>query len=178
MERLERHEQAFDDRRLIEERRLFYVALTRSERTLLVSAHRWAESGATPREPSEFLTEVGELAAGGGVVVDVWADPPEEGTANPLAERVSAEVWPIDPLGAPAGRPWRRARELVRAARASRPAEPGPDQARPSPTTQKRRARGAEPDPDGWVADVDVLLAERAAARERHARCCCPRSSR
>ena len=35
------HDEALDDRRLVEERRLFYVALTRSERVLLASGHRW-----------------------------------------------------------------------------------------------------------------------------------------
>ncbi|MGH4002069.1 MAG: 3'-5' exonuclease, partial [Pseudonocardiaceae bacterium] len=39
------HETAFDARRLIEERRLLYVALTRAQRSLLVSGHHWGETG-------------------------------------------------------------------------------------------------------------------------------------
>ncbi|MEJ2867591.1 ATP-dependent DNA helicase [Actinomycetospora sp. OC33-EN08] len=155
-ERLDRHEREFDERRLVEERRLFYVALTRAERTLLVSGHWWPESGSTPRGPSEFLQEVGDLAGAGRAVVDTWADPPEEGADNPLAETVRAEAWPIDPLAE------RRAAveegaALVRAAM-EQPAAPPADEA----------------DPDGWASDVDVLLAERAAARERHARVLLP----
>ena len=99
-ERLDRHEQEFDDRRLIEERRLFYVALTRAERTLLVSGYWWGESGDKPRGPSEFLTEIGEVAGRGAATVDTWAEAPEEGAANPLAEIEHAGAWPVDPLGA------------------------------------------------------------------------------
>ena len=43
-ERLDAHERAFDDRRLVEERRLFYVALTRAEHALLVSGHWWGDT--------------------------------------------------------------------------------------------------------------------------------------
>jgi DNA helicase II / ATP-dependent DNA helicase PcrA len=158
-ERLERHEQDFDERRLVEERRLFYVALTRAERTLLVSGHWWGESGAKPRGPSELLTEVGEVARRGAATLDAWADEPEEGAANPLAEVVRTQAWPVDPLGVR-----REAIEegasLVRAAR-SRPAEGSVEAIE-------------EEDPDGWAADVDVLLAERAAARQRHARVLLP----
>ena len=52
------HDEALDDRRLVEERRLFYVALTRSERVLLASGHRWGPTGDRPRKPSVFLDEV------------------------------------------------------------------------------------------------------------------------
>ncbi len=155
-ERLDRHEQDFDERRLVEERRLFYVALTRAERTLLVSGHWWGESGSTPRGPSDFLQEVGALAGSGGAVVDTWADPPEEGAENPLAETVRAEAWPTDPLAERRGAVEEGA-ALIRAAR-ERPVEVPPE----------------DPDPDGWASDVAVLLAERAAARERHARVLLP----
>ncbi|XP_021300541.1 uncharacterized protein LOC110428946, partial [Herrania umbratica] len=69
---LDAHEAAFDERRLVEERRLFYVALTRAEHTLLVSGHWWGETGAAPRGPSDLLDEVGALAQGApeGLVVD------------------------------------------------------------------------------------------------------------
>ncbi len=99
---LEAHERAFDERRLVEERRLFYVALTRAERVLLVSGHWWGETGDSPRGPSDLLAEVGALAAEGAGrcgVVDVWAEPPEEGAANPMADAVHEAAWPQDPLG-------------------------------------------------------------------------------
>ncbi|PVZ08507.1 ATP-dependent DNA helicase [Actinomycetospora cinnamomea] len=160
-ERLDVHERAFDDRRLVEERRLFYVALTRAERALLVSGHWWGETGDTPRGPSDLLAEVGELAAAGDGrcgVVDTWAEPPAEGDTNPLAAAVHEAGWPVDPLG------HRRAAvdegaALVRAARRRRAEAPGDGQAE---------------DPDGWAADIEVLLAERAAARDRHARVLLP----
>ncbi|HSK61608.1 MAG TPA: ATP-dependent DNA helicase [Actinomycetospora sp.] len=177
-ERLDAHERAFDDRRLVEERRLFYVALTRAEHALLVSGHWWGETGDTARGPSDLLAEVGELAAAGGGrcgVVETWAEPPGEDDANPLAAAVHEAPWPVDPLGT------RRAAvdegaALVRAARRRRAEQPekpesaedaaDPDGAGDGP--------GAPPDPDGWAADIEVLLAERAAARDRHARVLLP----
>ncbi|MDF2977543.1 MAG: UvrD/REP helicase, partial [Actinomycetospora sp.] len=164
-ERLDAHERAFDDRRLVEERRLFYVALTRAEHALLVSGHWWGETGDTARGPSDLLTEVGELAAAGGGrcgVVDTWAEPPAEDEANPLAAAVHEAPWPVDPLGS------RRAAvdegaAMVRAARRRR-------------AEQAEGTESAEqaPDADGWAADIEVLLAERAAARDRHARVLLP----
>ncbi len=161
--RLDAHEEEFEKRRLIEERRLFYVALTRSERALLVSGHWWGETG-KPRGPSDLLAEVGELVAGASGrcgVLEAWADAPEEGETNPMTDAAREAAWPVDPLGA------RRAAvdegaALVRAAR-ERTAAPDAD-AHPDP----------HPDPDGWATDVDVLLRERAAARRRHARVLLP----
>ncbi len=43
------HKKALSNRRLDEDRRLFYVALTRTERALFISAHHWAESGSEPK---------------------------------------------------------------------------------------------------------------------------------
>ena len=54
------HSEALDARRLVEERRLFYVAVTRAERVLLLSGHRWPATGEKPRLPSEFLAEAAE----------------------------------------------------------------------------------------------------------------------
>src|SRR4029079_6694422 len=50
------HDEALDERRLVEERRLFYVALTRAERVLLVSGHRWGPAGDRPPPASVFLS--------------------------------------------------------------------------------------------------------------------------
>lgn len=146
------HDEALDDRRLVEERRLFYVALTRAERVLLLSGHRWGPTGDRPRQPSAFLQEVRAAAEATGVGrVEHWAAEPEAGQNPATAEPVTAE-WPLDPLGARAGAVHAGA-ELVRAAMRAHAAggAAGPDPA----------------DPEGWAADVDVLLAERAAAGER-----------
>ncbi len=195
------HSEALDERRLTEERRLFYVALTRAERVLLVSGHRWPAAGEKPKEPSEFLVEV---AAAGRV--EHWADEPADGETNPAADGGPTAPWPSDPLGerspavhagADLVRAALTARAEARAARADA-ADPGtqldllpPDLSTDVPT----RPRAARPpdgplpgepppdepppdepppddevdpaDPEGWAADVEVLLAERAAARAR-----------
>jgi ATP-dependent DNA helicase UvrD/PcrA len=162
------HDEALDDRRLVEERRLFYVALTRAERVLLVSGHRWGATGDRPRQPSVFLQEVrDEVAATGVGRVEHWAEEPEFGTHNPAtAEPVTAE-WPVDPLGARAAAVHAGA-ELVHAALREQAADPadGDDPADAADLDDPAAAADRD-DPEGWAADVDVLLAERAAARER-----------
>ena len=147
------HDEALDDRRLVEERRLFYVALTRAERVLLVSGHRWGTTGDRPRQLSVFLQDVRDEAEATGLGrVEHWAEEPEFGTHNPAtAEPVTAE-WPVAPLGARAAAVHAGA-ELVRAALREQAAVAAD--------------RDDPADPEGWAADVDVLLAERAAARER-----------
>ena len=136
------HEKACDARRLQEERRLLYVALTRTEHTLLVSGHHWGPTGKEPRGPSDFLLELRELVEEVGTV-EHWAESPPEGSANPVLSRVRRATWPSDPLGA------RRAEVEHGAALVLRALQEG----------------GVPPaedeDPDGWVADVDALLAER-----------------
>ncbi|GAA2332689.1 ATP-dependent DNA helicase [Saccharopolyspora halophila] len=147
-EELGLHEEEFEARRLAEERRLFYVAVTRSERTLLLSGHWWGENGDKPKGPSDFLTEVAEVAHRDGAgVIDEWTPSPDEDATNPLAEDVRSAQWPVDPLG-PRRQAVAAGADLVRAAMAN---PPQPD----------------ENDPDGWSRDVDVLLAERAAAAQR-----------
>ncbi len=128
------HDEALDDRRLVEERRLFYVALTRAERVLLVSGHRWGATGDRPRQPSVFLQEVRDEAAATGVGrVEHWAEEPEFGTHNPAtAEPVTAE-WPVDPLGARAAACTPGA-ELVRAALREQPQSTPARPCRSTPT--------------------------------------------
>ena len=159
------HDEALDDRRLVEERRLFYVALTRAEHVLLVSGHRWGATGDRPRQPSVFLQEVRDEVATTGVGrVEHWAEEPEFGTHNPAtAEPVTAE-WPVDPLGARAAAVHAGA-ELVRAALREQAAD-GADRDEAADPDDPADL-DAPADPEGWAADVDVLLAERAAARER-----------
>ncbi|MFT7840825.1 ATP-dependent DNA helicase [Saccharothrix sp. BKS2] len=96
------HEADFDTRRLVEERRLLYVALTRAEHSLLVSGHWWAETGDRPKGPSTFLTQIraAVLAAEHPPAdIAVWAPPPEEDAPNPLASQTKSAQWPADPLG-------------------------------------------------------------------------------
>ncbi|MHA6802548.1 ATP-dependent helicase [Salinifilum ghardaiensis] len=95
--RLSEHDEEFEDRRLAEERRLLYVALTRSERVLLLSGHWWAETGERPKGPSEFLTELAELCGPSGEVQQ-WVPAPGEEAENPLTAEVRSARWPADPL--------------------------------------------------------------------------------
>ncbi|MEU6697900.1 ATP-dependent DNA helicase [Pseudonocardia sp. NPDC046786] len=181
---LDAHDAALDDRRLAEERRLFYVALTRAERTLLVSGHRWPAAGERPKEPSVFLTEVAEILEGPGGsevgVLESWAPPPEADTGNPALGVERTAQWPPDPFGDRSD-DVRSGADLVREAlrarsrRARRPRRtpadqltlldlPPAEEAVPEPGPAVADAEG---DPEGWAADVDVLLAERAAAADR-----------
>ncbi|MEU6133194.1 ATP-dependent helicase, partial [Saccharopolyspora sp. NPDC047091] len=97
---LKRHDGEFEDRRLTEERRLLYVALTRSERVLLLSGHWWQEGGKKPKGPSPFLTELADVLRGSGAgEIQRWADEPEEDAENPLADALRSMSWPADPLG-------------------------------------------------------------------------------
>ena len=149
-EALAEHDAALEERRLTEERRLFYVAITRAERVLLASGHRWAATGEKPREPSPFLLELRDAVGPG--VVEHWADRPADGEPNPVTAEPLTATWPADPLG-PRAKDVRAGADLVR-------------------EVLRRRAGGQadldEPDddPEGWAADVDVLLAERARAEK------------
>ncbi|CCH28265.1 UvrD/REP helicase [Saccharothrix espanaensis DSM 44229] len=246
-EALDRHADDFEDRRLVEERRLLYVALTRSEHSLLVSGHWWAETGDKPKGPSTFLAELREsVLAADHPPADIahWAPPPAEDEPNPLASQVKSADWPADPLGK------RRAAvaegaALVRAAldrhlsapppptptptpphpvtpaaqppddlppddlppeppdglppeppddydlppepddhdpggEFDLPADPTPDLEAPTDLEESREPGAPEQlgesadDPEGWARDVDVLLAERAAAADRRERVVLP----
>jgi DNA helicase-2/ATP-dependent DNA helicase PcrA len=160
------HDAALDERRLVEERRLFYVALTRAERTLLVSGHRWGPTGERPREPSAFLVEVRAAVEAAGVGrVEQWADEPAFGAHNPATAEPATAEWPAEPLGARAAAVHAGAalvRQALRA-RAALRGEPAPEEPGPEDPGPEEDAA----DPEGWAADVDVLLAERATARER-----------
>lgn len=91
---LDTHKKRVTRRSLDEDRRLFYVAVTRSERTLLVSGSHWQDSGAKPKGPSEFLTEALEACRGPepvGVIDRVVETP---SPANPATETVVEAEWP------------------------------------------------------------------------------------
>ena len=139
------HEAAFDTRRLTEERRLMYVAVTRAEQTLLVSGHHWGQAGSAPRSPSQFLLEIRDVDQ---CVIDQWADAPTEGETNPLDTAPRCAPTPIDPLGS-------RRDAIAEGAQLVHDALAFTNSDRHS------TARSAA----GWQREIDVLLAERAAHR-------------
>ncbi|APE36481.1 DNA helicase [Nocardia mangyaensis] len=155
---LAEHKNALKSRRLDEERRLFYVALTRTERVLLVSAYHWPETGTSPKGPSEFLLELKQANedpgsdAYGVATIARWDDTPPPDAVNPFADNPPTAQWPRDPLG---GRrdPIEQGAALVREALEQLrggPADPAADD--------------EDEDPEGWANDVDALLAEFTAA--------------
>ncbi|MEU1431395.1 ATP-dependent DNA helicase [Nocardia sp. NPDC005746] len=180
---LDEHKKALAARRLDEERRLFYVALTRTERALFVSAHHWAETGSKPKGASGFLlelkneTETPGSSLSGGVQIDRWDDPPLPGTPNPFTDNPQTATWPRDPLGA--------RREFVEegAALVKAALDVLRDESRPeqieldfgpgfgATATDPETTAGASDDPDdedpeGWAEDVDALIAEHRAAEQ------------
>jgi DNA helicase-2/ATP-dependent DNA helicase PcrA len=137
-----------------EERRLAYVAFTRARSELLLSSHFWGATRKSISVESRFLTELRE-ALGGRLVTLHWAPSPEPVTGskgalvapiNPLlAEPVSAS-WPHDPMAARRTALVDVVDRLVELAAAT---------------------EGAPPTGDPRFADLRLLLAERAAARQR-----------
>ena len=97
------HKDALKSRRLDEERRLFYVALTRTERVLLVSAYYWPETGTAQKGPSDFLLELKQAnedpgsAAFGVATIARWDDPPAPDAVNPFADNPPTAQWPRCP---------------------------------------------------------------------------------
>lgn len=132
------HRRQLDQRRVDEERRLLYVAITRAEDTLLLAGHHWGDTGIKPRGPSDFLCELKDVIEDQDCgVVEQWAPAPADGERNPLRDNVVEVTWPVDPLG------WRRA-DVERGAALVAAAMSTPESA-------------ASAD-----SDVDALLAERA----------------
>ncbi|MDT5139707.1 MAG: ATP-dependent helicase UvrD/PcrA, partial [Mycobacterium sp.] len=151
-DKISEHRAELDHRRVDEERRLLYVAVTRAEDILLVSGHHWGATGIKPRGPSEFLCEFKEIiersAESGdpcGVVAQ-WAPAPADGERNPLRDNVVEAIWPADPLAARRSDVERGAALVVQA--------------------MSTNTAATVTDTEGWVADVDALLAERARAAQ------------
>ncbi|MCV7401718.1 ATP-dependent helicase [Mycobacterium fragae] len=144
-DKISAHRRQLEQRRLDEERRLLYVAITRAQDTLLLSGHHWGATGIKPRGPSDFLCELKDVIEGQDCgVVEHWAPAPADGERNPLHDSVVEALWPVDPLGARRADVERGA-ALVNAALSADA---------PPPTA----------DAEGWAADVDALLDERARA--------------
>lgn len=83
---------------LMEEIRLGYVAFTRARHRLHVSGHRWGRSQVKPRRVSRFLSDVREWLAARGIEPLVWAEEPEEDSANPHLDD-TAYAWPVQLQG-------------------------------------------------------------------------------
>jgi len=137
---------------LREERRLAYVAVTRSRSTLICTGYRWDDTQ-KPRAVSAFLAAVHEVCEGGQGEVDCWTELPPDGTPNPMHEHgpVTAN-WPVDPLAT--------RRPAVASAAAlveSMAAELGTLDGALALTTATNE----------WSRDVEVLLSERAARTQR-----------
>ncbi|CAM3140268.1 ATP-dependent DNA helicase [Saccharomonospora xinjiangensis] len=179
MEALADHEERFKQRHDEEERRLCYVALTRSEHCLLASGHWWNDPmAANPKKPSPFLDEIAELIGQrpGTGVIERWTSEPGD---NPLSETSREEVWPVDPLGRRRAAVDEGARLVLRELEALEAEDHQQGTAMPEATdvpagqgghdTAHSGVAAEEDDPDGWVADTDVLLAERARTRQPQA---------
>jgi DNA helicase II / ATP-dependent DNA helicase PcrA len=153
-DKISEHKRRLNQRRVDEERRLLYVALTRAEATLLLSGHHWGATESKPRGPSEFLLELKEIIDGSAAeaidgwavggepcgVVEQWASTPADGDPNPLRDRTIEAIWPTDAAGTRRGEVDRGAALVNRA------------------MTGELEAVGG--DLDDWAADVDALLAE------------------
>lgn len=149
-----------------EERRLAYVAVTRARRRLLLTGAAWGD-GTTAREPSRFLLEIAELSGRiPGVTLGHWADPPDDGAANPRDALTPRAAWPVDPLG--------RRRESVAAGAALVRALLLAAQAGKDIDAEAGAEVGEEGDGDrtgvpagAWACEAELLLHERDAAARR-----------
>ncbi|MGV9411854.1 ATP-dependent helicase [Nocardia sp. NPDC003693] len=179
---LDAHKKALARRRLDEDRRLFYVALTRTERALFVSAHHWGETGSKPKGPSDFLLELvrgaddAEGAPTGPVLIDRWDDPPLPDTANPFTDNPQSASWPRDPLG-PRRESVEHGAAMVKSALTALHQRARPEQIAfdfgATDADDDLESDGAaadsesdDTDPEGWGADVDALIAEHHAAEQ------------
>ncbi|MBV9352714.1 MAG: ATP-dependent helicase, partial [Mycobacterium sp.] len=99
-DKISAHRRQLEQRRVDEERRLLYVAITRAEDTLLLSGHHWGATGIKPRGPSDFLRELKDVIERSGAdgphcgVVEQWAPAPADGEPNPLRDKLVEAVWP------------------------------------------------------------------------------------
>jgi DNA helicase-2/ATP-dependent DNA helicase PcrA len=147
---------AFNDacatRELAEERRLAYVAVTRSAFWVACTGYWWGE-GVSPLGPSLFLDEIRAACEAGAGTVERWAPPPGEDGTNPALAEPVPMPWPASPSG-PHYEAVREAAALVDAARAGAPAAPS------GPLSDAGRQLA-----EAWERDTALLLAEREERR-------------
>ncbi|MGH2699524.1 MAG: 3'-5' exonuclease, partial [Actinomycetota bacterium] len=80
------------ERTLEDERRLFYVALTRAKQRLYVTTAWWYGRGDLPKGPSEFFDELRALAEEHGIDIVHDAERPED---NPVVDALERQrEWP------------------------------------------------------------------------------------
>ncbi|WKG05268.1 ATP-dependent helicase [Mycolicibacterium sp. HK-90] len=150
------HKRSLDQRRIDEERRLLYVAITRSEDTLLISGHHWGATESKPRGPSEFLCEIKAIVEDADAQgrpcgeIEQWDPDPPAGEVNPLRDKAVEAIWPAEPA---------RQSDVGRGAALVAQALAGCGDGEGS-------APAAADDREGWAADVDALLAERDRGSE------------
>ena len=97
---------ALIDHPVNEDRRLAYVGVTRARNLVLCSTSRFKSTNKKPVEPSQFLTELTEMAVGeptaSNIVVSRTLTQEEENAeANPESSTVVEAAWPYDPLEGP-----------------------------------------------------------------------------
>lgn len=160
------------DRNLAEERRLAYVAVTRSAYWLACSGYWWG-TGKLPLGPSLFLHEVRAACEAGAGRVARWADEPLPEDENPALAQPLTASWPVP--GSAAGARYlavREAGDMVFAALAEH--RPGAPEAAEVPGAAEVAggAAGLAEVPAryaglvaGWTADAELLLAERSQRR-------------
>lgn len=142
--------EAVRDQGMLEERRLVYVALTRAKRVLVASGHWWGRTQKGPRGPSDYLTQLHELANRGDAT-DPWVGNPEDNATNPLLAAHAVATWPatldLDKLS--------RRRLAAQAVRDALESPAADDPAVASPAGRQLTALDAE---------IDALLADAAQA--------------
>ncbi|HEV2452381.1 MAG TPA: UvrD-helicase domain-containing protein [Streptosporangiaceae bacterium] len=86
-------------RELAEERRLMYVAVTRTAYWLACTGYWWGE-GVLVLGPSAFLSEIRDACQEGAGLVASWAPPPAPEAENPALAEPPSAAWPVGPSGA------------------------------------------------------------------------------
>ncbi|KIP53773.1 ATP-dependent DNA helicase [Leucobacter komagatae] len=155
VERLDEYRTDLKERHAEEERRLAYVAITRSARLLLLSGSFWG--GQTrPRTPSVYLRELQE-----GFFPELPEESAYEADPSEIAELTAN--WPLDPLGNRAPAVFRAANEVLSAIAERSETAAGAAETADSTVAAEAAAEG---DGSGTAIDATVrlLLAERAAA--------------
>lgn len=105
-DRIDDYKAELKERELAEQRRLAYVAITRTESRLLLSGSFWGGQ-VNPRQPSPYLLELQDA----GLITGLPEGPEHE--EDPSADTEATLRWPLDPLGD-------RAAPVLRAAAAVR----------------------------------------------------------